>query len=115
MKAILLATAMLLPAAAASAGELAPMVALQRTLHSGASALIYFTPEADGYRDVTTMQSDATEGATVLRFTATLAPGQSTEISVPRAAGEQAEAIVIRRAGDRLLVDDVMKLASAAQ
>jgi hypothetical protein len=114
MKAILLAAAILLPVVA-SAGELAPMVALQRTLHNGASALIYFTPERDGFRVVATMQSDATETAPVLRFTSTLGPGQSTEISAPRAAGEPADAIVIRRMGDRLLVEDAAEVANAAE
>ena len=113
MRAILFATAILLPAAA-SAGELAPLVGLQKTLRNGAAALIYFTPETDGYRVVATMQSDLTETAKVFRFTTTLAPGQSAEISVPHAAGEPADVILVRRTGDRLLVDDAVKVASAA-
>ena len=45
----------------ARAGELAPMVGLEKNFRTGASALIYYTEGADGDRIVSTVQSDDTE------------------------------------------------------
>jgi hypothetical protein len=121
MKRILFATAILLPAAmllpdiGARAAEVAPMAGFERTFRTGASALIYFTPETDGYHVVATVQSDDTEAMTVFRFTAVLAPGQTTEVSVPHGLGEKPDAIVIRRIGDRLTVDEPVTVASAGR
>jgi hypothetical protein len=112
MKPILLATAILLQAAGAHAGEVVPMAASVHSFRTGASVLIYFTKETDGYHVVATVQSDDTEAMTVFRFTTVLAPGQTAKISVPHAPGEAADAIVIRRIGDRLTVDPDDTVAS---
>ena len=112
MKRILLATAILLQAADAHAAEVAPMAASEHSFRTGASVLVYFTKEMDGYHVVATVQSDDTEAMTVFRFTTVLAPGQTAKISVPHAPGEAADAIVIRRVGDRLTVDPDGAVAS---
>jgi hypothetical protein len=114
MKRILFATAMLLPAIGARAADVAPMAGFERTFRTGASALIYFTPGPDGYRVVTTVQSDDAEAPTVLRFIAILAAGQTTEVSVPQGPGQAPDAIVIRRVGDRLVVEEPVTVALAA-
>lgn len=117
MKTMILAAALLLPLAngAARAAELEPMAGLQKTFRTGASALIYFTDEPDGYHVVTTVQTDDTESMKVFRFTSILAPGQRAEISVPNSTGEAGDAIVISRIGNRLNVDDSIKVASEGQ
>ncbi len=112
MKRIMLATAILLHAAGARTAEVAPMAASEHSFRTGASVLVYFTEETDGYHVVATVQSDETEAMTVFRFTTVLAPGQTAKISVPHAPGEEADAIVIRRVGDRLTVDPDDAVAS---
>ncbi len=113
VKKILLATALLLPATAigARADELAPSAALQKAFHTGASAIIYFTEETQGDRVVATVQTDDTDAMKVFRFVSVLRPGQSVEISVPRGLGQPPDVILVRRVGDRLLVDDGADLA----
>jgi hypothetical protein len=114
MKTMMFAAALLIPFAGSGgvrAAELEPMQGLQKNFRSGASALVYFTDEADGYHVVTTLQCDDTETAKVFRFTSVLAPGERSEISVPHALGEPADAIVISRVGNRLMVDDAAKVS----
>jgi len=115
MKRILLATAFLLHAAGAHATEVPPMTGLEQTFRTGASALIYYTRETDGYHVVATVQSDATEAVTVFRFTTVLAPGQTAKVSVPHPLGEAADALMIRRIGDRLTVDQDGTVTIAGQ
>jgi hypothetical protein len=108
VKSILLLSALSLSAIAidAHAGELQPKAGLQKTFQSGASAILYFTKEAGGGdRLVTTVQTDNSEAMKIFRFISVLSPGQSVEISVPRAHGEAADVIVVHRVGDRILVD----------
>jgi len=113
VKNLLLVTALLLPAGAAGAraDELAPSAAMQKAFHTGASAIIYFTEEAQGDRVVATVQTDDTEAMKVFRFVSVLLPGQSLEISVPRGLGQPPDVILVRRVGDRLLVDDGADIA----
>ena len=115
MQRILLATAILLQAAGARAADVAPMNGLQQNFRTGASALVYYTEETDGYHVVATVQSEDPEAATVFRFVTVLTPGQTAKLSVPHALGEAADAIVIRRIGDRLTVDQDLTVASVGQ
>jgi hypothetical protein len=99
----------------ARAAELAPMVGLEKNFRTGASALIYYTEGVDGDNVVTTVQSDDTESMKIFRFISILAPGQTAEISVPHELGQTADTIVIRRVGNRLLVEDGVVVASTKQ
>jgi hypothetical protein len=89
-----------------AATDLAPITA--RLVELGElSALTYYTVEKDGFRVVTTIQSnDALEGdasMTPVRFIVTLAASQEARISVPRDSGPAIE-LRIARIGDRLEV-----------
>ena len=88
------------------------MVGLEKNFRTGASALIYYTEGADGDHVVSTVQSDDTESMKIFRFISILAPGQTAEISVPHELGQTADTIVIRRVGNRLLVEDDVEVAS---
>lgn len=74
------------------------------------TAVSYWASAPDGWHVVTTVSSmigaegDAEQYAMV-RFTATLAPGQEQLISVPGAIGERQLALRIRRVGDRIEMD----------
>ena len=118
MKTFLLAAVMALPVAisggCANAADLEPMAGFQKHFRTGASAMIYYTARSDGYHVVTPVQSDDTEAMQVFRFTAVLAPGQNTMVSVPHVLGATDDAIVVSRVGDRLTVDDAVKLADSA-
>jgi hypothetical protein len=113
----LLVAAITLPLAtiSARAAELAPMVGLEKNFRTGASALIYYTEGVDGDHVVTTVQSDDTESMKIFRFISILAPGQTAEISVPHELGQTPDTIVIRRVGNRLLVEDDVEIASTEQ
>jgi hypothetical protein len=71
------------------------------------SALTYYTVEKNGFRVVTTIQSDdaveADARVTPVRFIVRLAPGEEARISVPREIGPPIE-LRIARIGDRLEV-----------
>jgi hypothetical protein len=110
----LLVVAILLPVptTSAHADELKPMAGLEKNFRSGASALIYFTEQADGDHVVTTVQSDDTEAMKVFRFVSILEPGQTAEISVPHEVGQAADVIVIRRVGNQLFVEDGLQVAT---
>jgi hypothetical protein len=92
---------------AAHAADLTPTAA--RLVKLGPiSALTYYTVEKNGFRVVTTIQSDdAVESgshAMPVRFVVTLAPGQETMVSVPREAGTDAIELRISRVGDVIQV-----------
>ena len=99
----------------AGATDLSAMQALRKDFRTGASVLIYFTAEQDGYHMVVTVQSDDTEPMTIFRFTAILAIGQTAEISVPHRPGEMPEALLISRAGEKLVVSEPFAVASASR
>jgi hypothetical protein len=91
---------------AGAATELKPVTA--RLVKLGAiSALTSYTVERDGFRVVTTIQSDEAAGSDAptapVRFIVTLAPNAEARISVPRAAGRALE-LRIARIGDRIEV-----------
>jgi hypothetical protein len=70
------------------------------------SGVLYYVPVSDGYRVVATVSSG--ERVTPLRFSATLAPGQSVVFSVPSQSGTP-ERLEVARAGDRLFINDGSK------
>ena len=63
----------------------------------------YYTVNPDGYRLVVTL---APRGAqTLVRFTTTLAPGQSATVSTPRKLGDPATEVRFQHQGESLFVD----------
>jgi hypothetical protein len=70
----------------------------------------YYTIEKDGYQVVATLASG--EEATPVRFIATLMSGQKVIVSVPRAFGQSAMEIEIKRIEDRVFVSDDTQLTS---
>ena len=80
-------------------------------LGMGCSALVYYVDEPDGFHLVVTTQRALTDRAAVERFETVLAAGQSAEVSIPRAAGEAPERIVLSNAGNHL---HIAKSAAAA-
>ena len=90
----------------AGAEEVVPMQARSLDLgpHQG---IAYYTVERDGYRVVATLANGA-EAAPV-RFVATLVPGQSVILSVPREAGGAVLEVEIARDGEDLSVTDLSK------
>ena len=81
-----------------------------------ASALTYWVSEADGWHVVTTVDTVIGRGSeaethAVVRFSSVLLPGQSEEISVPRALGERPQVLRIRRFGNQI---EVARIAGSA-
>jgi hypothetical protein len=66
------------------------------------SALVYYLDEPDGLHVVVTTQRGVREKAAVERFETILAAGQSAAFSIPRAAGEAPERVVLTNAGGHL-------------
>jgi hypothetical protein len=66
------------------------------------SALVYYFDEPDGLHVVLTTRQGVRETAAVERFETVLAAGQSASVSLPRAAGEAPERVVLTNAGDHL-------------
>jgi hypothetical protein len=77
------------------------------------SALISYIEEPDGFHVVVTTQQRATEKAPVSPFATILAAGQSTAVSIPRAAGEAPARIVLSNAGGRLDIAEAPATVSA--
>jgi hypothetical protein len=68
------------------------------------SALVNYLDEPDGLHVVVTTQRGVREKAAVERFETVLAAGQSAAISIPRAAGEAPERVVLTNAGGHLQI-----------
>jgi hypothetical protein len=68
----------------------------------GLTGVAYYTMEHDGYRLVLTLQ--APQSDTPFRVVATLVPGQTLTLSVPRKAGEPAAALHFVRHDERVWV-----------
>jgi hypothetical protein len=104
----LLATAVLAIAGVVTvhAADLAPVTGHWTKLGEHSSALVYYIDEPDGFHVVVTTQHGAREKAAVARFETVLAAGQSAAVSVPRAAGEAPEKIVLSNAGDHLHITE---------
>ena len=90
-----------LAASPVHAGELS-VTAGKSIRIGGLHGVLYYTNENDGYRVIATM-ADGEAGAPV-RFSATLADGQSATISVPGKLGEPDQSLEISRSGDKLSV-----------
>lgn len=77
------------------------------------SGVTYYTAQPDGYRVVVTLARR--ESAPAVRFEATLAPGQSTVVSIPQELGAQAQAIKISRVGDEVVVRKAVRETASAE
>ena len=77
------------------------------------SALVYYLGESDGLHVVVTMQPGVREEAVVGRFETVLAAGQSAALSIPRAAGEAPERVVLTNTGGHLDVAEPLAAVSA--
>ncbi|UVC16493.1 hypothetical protein [Mesorhizobium onobrychidis] len=86
------------------AGELSVMAGESIDL-GGFRGVLHYTDENDGYRVIATI-ADGEAGLPV-RFSATLAEGQSATISVPRKLGEPEQSLEISRSGDKLTVTEL--------
>lgn len=86
-------------AGAASAEEVAPAAAKLIDL-GDVRGVAYYTVAPEGYRLVATLV--ANESGAPLRVTATLAPDQRIDLSVPGAYGEADSSLAFVRHGDRL-------------
>ena len=76
-------------------------------LGDGATAVSYWASAADGWHVVTTVDTvvaadTETEQHLIVRFSATLQPGQEQLVSVPGAPGTEQQALRIRRVGDNI-------------
>lgn len=105
-KTALFASAALLSAGVAHAEDLRPLAGHTLELAS-ASGSVYYTKEAQGFRVVATLSGS--EGATPVRFVATLADGQTVTVSVP-VEGQAAQEVEISRDGETLSVEPVEAL-----
>lgn len=103
--------ALLLGTTCVRADEIRPLSA--RSIQLGSvNGVAYFTRELDGFRLVATL-ADGENGAPI-RFTATLADGQSLRVSVPHGAGEMEEAMEFFRDGDVLGLRDPLEARTAS-
>jgi hypothetical protein len=93
------------------AGELSAMAGESIQL-GGFRGVLHYTGENDGYRVIATI-ADGEAGLPV-RFSATLAEGQSATISVPRKLGEPDQSLEISRSGDKLTVTEVSNQRTGA-
>ena len=91
----------------------APVTAHWTKLGERFSALVYYLDEPDGLHVVVTMQQGVVEKAAVERFETVLAAGQSATISIPRAAGEAPERVVLTNAGGHLQIAEPPAAISA--
>jgi hypothetical protein len=96
--------AFILAASPLHAGELPAMAA--ESIHIGDfSGVFYYTHENDGYRVVATLAEG--EAGVPVRFSATLAEGQSATISVPGKLGAPGQDLEISRSGEKLTFTEV--------
>ena len=76
-------------------------------LGDGATAVSYWASAPDGWHVVTTVDTvvaadTETEQHLIVRFSATLQPGQEQLVTVPGAIGTEQQALRIRRVGDNI-------------
>lgn len=93
--------ALCMAAMPAHAGELGAMKAESIDL-AGFLGVVYYTPEVDGYRVVTTIAQG--EAGLPVRFVATLTENQKVALSVPGKLGESDQIVEISRVGGKLVV-----------
>ena len=77
------------------------------------SALVYYRDEPDGLHVVVTTQPGVSEKAAVERSETVLAAGQSAAVSIPRAAGQAPERVVLSNAGGHLHIAEPPSAVSA--
>jgi hypothetical protein len=77
------------------------------------SVLFSHFDEPDGLHVVMAMQQGVREKAAVERFETVLAAGQSATFSIPRAAGEAPERVVLTNTGGRLQIAEPPAAVSA--
>ena len=77
------------------------------------SALVSYLDEPDGLHVVMTMRPGAREKAAAERFEMVLAAGQSAAVSIPRAAGEPPDRVVLTNAGGQLHIAEPPTAVSA--
>jgi hypothetical protein len=77
------------------------------------SALVYYLNEPNGLHVVVATHQGVREKAAVERFETVLAAGQSAAISIPRAAGEAPERVVLTNAGGDLQIAEPSAAISA--
>ncbi|MGH7212330.1 MAG: hypothetical protein ACREF1_12825 [Acetobacteraceae bacterium] len=93
--------AVVIAAGAANAGELHAIEG--RSIALGpVTGMVYFVHQGADDDVVATLRAGT--GNAIVRFEASLSPGQSAIISVPRGPGEAAIAIRIRRQGERIFL-----------
>lgn len=95
------AAAAMIAAGGANAGELHAIEGRSIALGPVAGT-VYFVQQGTEDDVVATLSAGA--GNPIVRFEASLSPGQSAVISVPRGPGEKAIAIRIRRQGERVFL-----------
>jgi hypothetical protein len=86
--------------------------AVTTQLGENATAVSYWASAQDGWHVVTTVDSvfaadTETEQHLVVRFSATLQPGQEQLVSVPGAIGAEQQSLRIRRVGDRIVMQRI--------
>jgi hypothetical protein len=77
------------------------------------SALVFYLDEPDGLHVVVTTHQGVREKAALKRFETVLAAGQSAAFSIPRAAGEAPERVVLSNAGGHLQIAEPPAAISA--
>ena len=114
MKPLLTAAALAIAGAlTVQAADIAPVTGHWTKLGGHFSALVYYIDEPDGFHVVVTTQQGARDKAAVARFETVLATGQSAAVSIPRAAGEAPEQIVLSNTGDHLHIAEPSASVSA--
>ena len=91
----------------------APVTTRWMKLGGRFSALVYYRDEPDGLHVVVTTRQGVRVKAAVEQFETVLAAGQSATVSIPRAAGEAPEQIVLSNAGDHLHITEPTASVSA--
>jgi hypothetical protein len=81
-------------------------------LGPNATAVSYWAAAPEGWQVVTTVSTVSgadteAEQHAIVRFAATLAPGQEQVISIPSHVGAPADALRIRRVGDRIEIEHI--------
>ena len=91
----------------------APVTAHWTKLGGHSSALVSYIDEPDGLRVTVTTQQGAREKAALERFETVLPAGQSAAFSIPRAAGEAPERVVLTNTGGHLHIAEPAASGSA--
>ena len=91
----------------------APVTTHWTKLGGHSSALVSYINEPDGLHVAVTVQQGMSEKAPAERFETVLATGQSAAFSIPRAAGEEPERVVLTNSGGHLHIAEPPVAVSA--